>query len=316
MDPILNAQHHDALSHASLHARRGDVAVLKASGARVRDYLQGQLTQDMHLVSPEQAIYTAVLTPQGKPVGELIVAEGRDDELVLLTWKSRAEALVERLRRFSIGYTIRLGVVADMGVHSIQGAGAGEMLAAAGLPDPGTGHLRTALDDAGLLVLAMPEAAACGYWLVATHAQLDALALDADRAADESVLRSARILRGHPVFGVDWDESVHPLNANLDAYHGVSFDKGCYVGQEVTSRMNWRGGVKYRLYRLRLSALPQALPAAIHTSAAIGSVTSAMQDSDGSVHAIGRLPIRVVEQGAALHTQDGIDIELIEPCHA
>jgi len=316
MDSSLNAQQHDALAHDCLHGRRRDVAVLKASGDKVRDYLQGQLTQDMRLLSPNQAIYTTILTPQGKAVGDLIVAEGSDDELILLTWRSCAEALVERLRRFSIGFTIRLGIVGDMGVHSIQGAHAEALLAAAALPDPGAGLLHTARTDAGMLVLTMPEAADRGYWLVGTDSALDALDLAADKAVDESVLRSARIRRGHPVFGIDWDASVHPLNANLDAYHGVSFDKGCYVGQEVTSRMNWRGGIKYQLYRLRLDAWPDAVPAAIHTTAAIGTITSAMRDSDGSIYAIGRLPIQVVEQGAALHTEDGIDMALIEPCHA
>ncbi|HXH65329.1 MAG TPA: folate-binding protein, partial [Mariprofundaceae bacterium] len=240
MIPSLDSEQHDALIHASLHARRGDIAVLKASGDRVRDYLQGQLTQDMHLLSPEQAVYSAVLTPQGKAVGDLIVAEGADDELILLAWKSCAEALVERLRRFSIGYTLRLGIVAGMGVHSIQGIRAADLLTASGLPDPGPEPLHAAFGEPGALVLSMPEAASSGYWLVATHEALDRLNLDTAGAVDEAVIRCARIRRGYPVFGIDWDESVHPLNANLDEYHGVSFDKGCYVGQEVTSRMHWR----------------------------------------------------------------------------
>lgn len=312
----LSSEQHDALSHKFLHARREDIVALKASGDRVRDYLQGQLTQDLTLLSPEQAIYTMVLTPQGKAVGDLIVAQGSDDELILLTWRSRAQILVERLRRFSIGYTIRLGIVADMAVQSVQGARANEMLAAASLPDPGSASLNTALSDTGILVLALPEAATCGYWLVATHEKLDGLNLDADKAVDEAVIRCARIHRGHPVFGIDWDESIHPLNANLDEYHGVSFDKGCYVGQEVTSRMHWRGGIKYRLYRLRLSACPDNVPTPILTTAAIGSISSVMQDADGSVWGIGRLPISVAEEGNALYTESGIPIELIEPCHA
>jgi tRNA-modifying protein YgfZ len=312
----LNAKQHDALMHAFLHARREDIAVLKASGDKVRDYLQGQITQDMRLLAPARAVFAMVLTPQGKAVSDLILAEGADDELILLTWRHHAEGLVARLRQFSIGYALRLGIVADMAVHSIQGAHAADSLAAAALPDPGPEPMHSAFSEGGILVLTMPEAAHRGYWLVAPRALLDALPLDVEQAVDESVIRCARIRQGHPVFGIDWDESLHPLNANLHEYHGVSFDKGCYVGQEVTSRMHWRGGIKHHLYRLRLSALPQTLPAAIHTTVAIGSVTSAMQDSDGCVYGIGRLPISVAESGAALHTEDGIDIEMLEACHA
>lgn len=312
---MLNPEQHDALLHAAVHSRRGDIAVLKASGPRIRDYLQGQITQDIRQLTATRAIYATVLTPQGKAVSDLVIAQGDNDELILLAWRSHAESLVDRLRRFSIGHTIRIGIVGDMGVHSIQGAHAGEILASAGLPDPGTVPLHAAYSENGILVLAMPEAAPQGYWLVAQNPTLDALHPSAEQAVDESVIRCARLRQGHPVFGIDWDETVHPLNANLHEYNGVSFDKGCYVGQEVTSRMHWRGGIKHHLYRFMLSALPDTLPTAIHTTAAIGTVTSAMQDSDGSVYAIGRLPISVAESGTQLHTDSGIAIEIIGACH-
>jgi len=57
---------------------RDTLAVFKASGDRVQEYLQGQLTQDLRLLEDDNAIYSAVLTPQGKPVGDLYLMQGHD----------------------------------------------------------------------------------------------------------------------------------------------------------------------------------------------------------------------------------------------
>ena len=290
------------------------MVVLKASGPKLRDYLQGQVTQDMRRLDAAHAIYAMALTPQGKAIADMFIAEGDDEALILLTWRAHAEALVKRLRRFAIGYTLRIGIVADMAVHSVQGPASASLLQGAGLPDPGPRALAAAFGD-GVLVLAMPEAAERGYWLAAPGERLDALSLEPGLRVDEAVIRCARIRRGHPVFGVDWDASVHPLNANLSEYDGVSFDKGCFVGQEVTSRMHWRGGIKYRLYRLALSSVPAMLPAAIHTTAAVGTITSAMQDSDGAIYGIGRLPISIADADVPLQLEDGSPVRIIEPCH-
>lgn len=314
MFATLSTQPHDSLLHASVHGRRRDLAVLKASGEKLREYLQGQITQDIKGLDAAHALYAMALTPQGKAVADMVVAEGDDEALILLTWRSHAEELVARLRRFAIGQALRMGIVADMAVHSIQGADAPARLQAAGLPDPGEQPLAAAFDD-GVLVLAMPEAASRGYWLVADAARLDALALPPELSVDEAVIRGARIRQGHPVFGIDWDASVHPLNANLAEYGGVSFDKGCYVGQEVTSRMHWRGGIKYRLYRLRLGSAPASLPAPVLTTVAVGSVTSAVADSDGAVYGIARLPISVADSDAPLQLEDGSPVTILGPCH-
>jgi folate-binding protein YgfZ len=314
MLPTLAAQPHDSLLHACVHGRRQDLAVLKASGPKLRDYLQGQITQNMAQLDAAHAIYAMALTPQGKAVADLFLAEESEDTLILLTWRSHAEPLVARLRQFAIGYALRIGIVADMAVHSVQGAASPSLLQAAALPDPGPVPLATAFAD-GVLVLSMPEAAERGYWLVAQDARLDALSLDAGLQVDEAVIRCARTRQGHPVFGVDWDASIHPLNANLAEYHGVSFDKGCYVGQEVTSRMHWRGGIKYRLYRLALSSAPAVLPAAIHTTVAVGTISSAMQDSDGGIYGIGRLPISIADGDASLRLEDGSPVRILGPCH-
>jgi len=131
-------------------------------------------------------------------------------------------------------------------------------------------------------------------------------------AVDASVLEAVRILRGRPRFGTDWDERVYPLNAGLGERHGVSFEKGCYVGQEVTSRMHWRKGVKWGLYRVRPDKAPPSLPCSIHTTAPVGRLTSLVQLADGTCRGIAHLRIEAVASGADLQLEDGTPVRLVE----
>jgi len=292
---------------------RNDYTIIKASGPKVGDYLQGQLTQDLSLLTPSQGIYSAILTPQGKAVSDLYLFRGNNEELIIVAPKVQAETLVGRLRQFAIGYELRCGIVDSLHLVSVQGEGSATFLEANGLPVPDKKPLATAtVDGRECFVLRMTEAADDGFWIITDNPE----AVIGEQQVDEPVMIAARIIYGIPTFGVDWDASLHPLNANLIEMGGVSFDKGCYVGQEVTSRMHWRGGIKKRLYRVRLESMPDAIPSAISTSVPIGSITSAAVDTDGRCFGIALLPIEVADGDAMLIDSYGQSVTLIEVCHA
>lgn len=291
------------------------LSVLKASGPEIDTYLQGQITQDVNRLSETQGVYSAVLTPQGKPVSGLYLFKAEQQERILLVPHAAAEACVARLRRFSIGYQLRIGMVDSLQVLTVQGPETDRALAKAGLPQPGTQRLALAAADEELFVLRMPEAADDGVWIIAPQMRIAALAELLGNSIDGEALNGARIVQGSPRFGIDWDEKVHPLNANLAEMDGVSFDKGCYVGQEVTSRMHWRGGIRKRLYHVKMEHLPASLPAAVETTAAIGRISSAAA-SDDACFGIATLNIEAAESGQPLQLEDGTAITLLEPCHA
>jgi len=302
-----------ALQNSYLLTLRSGYAVLKASGPKVRDYLQGQLTQDISRLTQVRGIYAAVLTPQGKAVSDLYLFCGHNDELIIIAPKTHAEALIGRLRQFSVGYELRCGIVDTLHLLSIQGTGAAAFLEASGLPVPGVARLSfAAVDSRECFVLRMAEAADDGFWVVADNPD----ELLQDHKVDESVILAARIIKGIPMFGTDWDNAVHPLNANLVEMDGVSFDKGCYVGQEITSRMQWRRGIKKRLYRVSLEAVPEVIPSPIATTVPIGALTSAATDAEGGCFGIAHLPIETAESGAPLHDTSGRPVSIIEVCHA
>ncbi len=293
-------------------AWRRDWSVLKASGSGVREYLQGQITQDMGHLTRKRGIHACVLTPRGKAVSELYILEGKDDELILLAPSAYAVPAVARLRQFTLGYPLRIGVVDACGVLEIQGAQATEKLRQLGLPCTEREWLTTR--HAGdLHTLAMPEKPH-GFWLIGGTPELETIVRS--NMLDNGDIEATRILRGILRFGTDWDEKIYPMNANLIEFDGVSFDKGCYVGQEVTSRMHWRGGIKKRFYRVKLANAPDALPCPVLTTAKIGMLTSAAADAEGVCFGIAHLPIDVAESDVSLSLENGAEVNIIEVCHA
>ena len=291
---------------------RRDWCVLKASGTGIREYLQGQITRDMGKLIPDQGIHACILTPQGKAVSELYILEGNDDELVLLTPSGYAFPTVARLRQFALGYVLRIGVVDVWSVLEIQGAHAAEELQRAGLSVVEDRWLATS--HTGDIHIFTISAQSHGFWLIGETLGLDAIICS--DILDKNDTEALRVIHGIPRFGVDWNEKIHPMNANMIEFDGVSFDKGCYVGQEVTSRMHWRGGTKKRFYRVKLGRAPDELPCPVLAAAKIGVLTSAAMDAAGICFGIAHLPIEVAESDTTLSLEDGATMRIIEACHA
>ncbi len=304
--------------HGHIVAERSCWRVLKASGDGLRDFLQGQITQDITRLKPEQGIHACLLTPQGKALSEVYICQGKGDELVILTPAHVAVETVARLRRFSLGYQLRIGIVEELGVFSLQGTHTGEVLAQLGLPEPQDNWLACSRDAQGELVAMLMPREPRGFWLIGSK---QTIAEQTPGQLPEDQCEAMRIIRGLPRFGEEWDASLHPLNANLIEFDGVSFDKGCYVGQEVTSRMRWRGGIKKKLYRVQLPdtkhgiAAP-SLPCPVLSTQRIGEIRSLAFDADGQCFGIALLPIESVNEQTPLHLENGESMRVIEPCHA
>jgi folate-binding protein YgfZ len=290
-------------------AKRDAHAVIKASGENLLKYLQGQLAQDVSKLSETQAIYSVILTPQGKAVSDfyLLLTQKKNDwaEVMFLCPSAFALNLVERLRMFAMGYDLRIGKVSSWQVLSLQSGDVDHFLQANGLPVPAHEKLASVHSDTAS-VLRMAEPSKDGVWVIGTGLSLSC-------NADENEVERGRVLQGIPLLGVDWEIKLHPLNANLMERDGVSFDKGCYVGQEVTSRMHWRGGIKKKLYQVQISEYV-SLPCAVHTTAQVGEITSLAKQQEHQYIGIALLPIEVVEAGKSLKTEQGLGIQVLGIC--
>lgn len=193
-------------------ARLTNRAILSLSGLEARDFLQGLITNDVRTAKPGQPAYAALLTPQGKILFDFLIhSEGAEGDGLLLDLDAgRREALQKRLTMYRLRAKVEIAARDELCVVVRWGA---DVVG----NDPRDGRLGT------------------------RHLE------SADVAAGSDDYEAHRLALGIPEssdFGVD---RMFALDADLDELHGVAFDKGCYVGQELTARMKHRGTARKRL---------------------------------------------------------------------
>jgi folate-binding protein YgfZ len=209
-----------------------DRGVIKVVGDDARRFLSGLVTNDMAKVTPASPRFAALLTPQGKIIADFIVAEAPAEDgggFFLDCPRALAPALVEKLNF----YKLRAKVICEdlsevLGVMAVWN-GSGNSEYGLTFPDP-------RLPELGLRVLLPPHLAG------EAAADLDATLVDAD------TYEAHRIALGVPRGGLDFTYGdAFPHEADMDQLNGVDFDKGCYVGQEVISRVEHRASARSRV---------------------------------------------------------------------
>jgi tRNA-modifying protein YgfZ len=194
-----------------------DRGVIEVSGEDRATFLQGLVSNDVTQATPENAIWGALLTPQGKYLADFFIfAEA--DRLLLDCELAQVPALIQRLSRFRLRSKVTLRAAEEYRIYAAwDGTPAVNALCA---PDP-------RLPDAGWRLLSVDS-------LPTT-----ALTIDWDRH---------RLSLGLPDGTRDLEpEKTVLLEAGFDELHGISWTKGCYMGQELTARTKYRGLVKRRL---------------------------------------------------------------------
>jgi folate-binding protein YgfZ len=209
-----------------------DRGVISVSGEDATSFLQGLLTNDVERLAPSEARYAALLTPQGKILFDMIVvrAPGQEPAYLIDCTAAQAADLAKRLGFYKLRAKVAIAdMSADRAVAAFWGAEA---------PGVADGVLYTDPRDPRLgwrAILPRPIAAAVGL----------------EHAGEYEGLR---IAAGTPKGGLDFAYAdAFPHDANFDLLHGVDFDKGCYVGQEVVSRMKHRGTARKRVARVKLA---------------------------------------------------------------
>jgi folate-binding protein YgfZ len=209
-----------------------DRGVVKVAGADARVFLNGLLTIDVGKVTPEQARFGALLTPQGKIIIDFIIAEapaGDGGGFFLDCPRALAPSLVEKLNF----YKLRAKVICEdlsevLGVMAFwDGAGATEYG----------------------LIYADPRLPALGQRaMLPPHLAKDAAADLGAELFEAQAYEAHRIAQGVPRGGLDFIYGdAFPHETDMDQLAGVDFEKGCYVGQEVVSRMEHRGTARNRV---------------------------------------------------------------------
>lgn len=206
-------------------------AFVKISGADAADFLQRLVTQDVFGMKAGEARYAALLTPQGKVLFDFFILK-RAEDFILDTEATQARALAKRLSIYKLRADVAIEDVSD---HLAAAQFLGEGVEAPGRAVEGFAFVDPRLAALGIRMIAPPGAIA------------DAAAACGADEADEADYLQRRIALGVPEGPGDIrPEQTFPLDANMDALRGVDFQKGCFVGQEVTSRAKRRGEIRKR----------------------------------------------------------------------
>ena len=225
-------------------AERG---LLTVAGEDRRAFLQGLISNDIEKVAPSRAIYAALLTAQGKYLHDFFVAE-RDDTLILDGEAARLADLQRRLALYKLRAKVTLAP--EAGGLAVFAVFSGDVLAALGLP----GEAGAARPYAGGIAFVDPRLAALGARLIAPRdAGATALREAGFAAAEFAAYDRLRLSEGVPDGSRDLAiEKAILLEAGFDELNGVDWQKGCYIGQELTARTKYRGLVKKRLMPVRV----------------------------------------------------------------
>ncbi|MET3663738.1 folate-binding protein YgfZ [Caulobacter sp. 1776] len=251
-------------------------AVITVSGPDWRSFLQGLLTQDVETLAPGELRFAGLLTPQGKLLYDLFVAgtpEGMGDGALLDVAAEHRPAILARLIMYRLRAKAEL-LASDLPVFAVFG---GEVSGEGLYADP-----------------RLPALGARAY---------------GERAAtaDEEAYEAHRLALGVPG-PADWgSEATYPIEADFDLMAGIDFKKGCFVGQETTSRMKRRGTIKNRMLPIRFDGAPPAFG----TEVLAGTLRAGevLSGRDGRAMALLRLD-RI--EGAAL-TADGRPVAVEHP---
>jgi folate-binding protein YgfZ len=229
---------------AALLPERG---VIKVAGDDARHFLNGLVTNDTAKVAPGTASFAALLTPQGKIIVDFIVAEAAPEDgggFFLDCPRALVPALIEKLKFYRLRAKVTVEDLSDaLGVMAVW-----------------DGQDNNKADSDYGLSYADPRLAALGFRVILPPPLAGEAAADLGAALTEPEAYDAhRIALGVPRGGSDFSYGdTFPHEADMDQLGGVDFDKGCYIGQEVVSRIEHRATARSRVVPIAFEFAPVA----------------------------------------------------------
>jgi glycine cleavage system T protein len=232
-------------------------SLLRLTGPDRVSFLQGMVSNDVKGLAPGEGIYAAFLDIQGKILADARVLCAEGFFLVDL-WESRREKILAHLSHYLVADDVEIAdLTGEQGVLSLQGPKTSplmtELLPGGQIPLGALSHRVSQVGGAEVRVIRSPHTGEEGYDLLVETKDLLPVASRIEELGKKfsiewigtKALEILRIESGIPRYGIDMDESTLLLETGLE--QAVSFDKGCYLGQEVVERIRSRGHVNRRL---------------------------------------------------------------------
>ena len=267
-----------------------DRAVVALDGVDARDFLQDLITNDVGASREGPALYAALLTPQGKILFDFFLLTQHECGFLIDCAGVRAGDLVKRLTMYRLRSKVAISSRSDLAVAAFWGEGA----EATTLRD-GFAFRDPRLDAMGVRAIGPREAL-----------------VSAMRATDTCDYQAHRLALGVPDSPDLPPDTVFALDAGLEELNGVSFKKGCYIGQEVTSRMKHRASARRRFLIAKIEGEAPAAGTPIEAQErALGEWASARAGRGLALLRVDRLA--EAEAAHAPITSQGRSVQLTKP---
>lgn len=275
--------------------------LIRFSGEEAESFLHNQLSCDVSgAVTLGRCTYGAYCTAKGRALASFLLWRSESGFFMQLPSPLR-ESIKVRLSRFILRSKVKADdASADWTVFGIAGDDAATLVRRTIGQAPAEVH--DVVHAAGATVIRLPGDR---YEIVTEHHQatqiLEALAAHADKA-DPGRWEWLDIRSGIPVILATTQEQFVPQMVNLDLIGGVSFEKGCYPGQEIVARMHFRGTLKQRMYLANIAGTAHPQPADKLYSAdfgeqACGMIVNSAPSPEGGYDVLAVIQITAIERG-------------------
>lgn len=228
------------------------LGVIEVSGADNTSFLQGQLTNDLSQLSTTQARLAAFCSAKGRVQASFIAVRRENGDILLVCSQDLLAATVKRMSMFVMRAKAKLrDATADYALYGVIGQNAD-----LGDADLGAAWQACAIDGASVVQLYPAQGLARQMWLAPTAAPAPpgpAMSMDD--------WQSSEVLSGVGTVTAPVADALVPQMLNYESVGGVSFKKGCYPGQEVVARSQFRGTLKRRAYIVVLQQSASGMPA-------------------------------------------------------
>ncbi len=301
--PQAASLHHDYdVSQIVGLTRLEQLGVIRAQGADAASFLHGQLTQDFALLGRHEARLAGYCSPKGRMLASFIGWKAGDDEILLVCSRDLLAATLKRLSMFVMRAKLKLSDASSE--FALLGA------VGASVPVPLAAANWSRLDDEAGSWIRLPASAGVARALLCATADRQPDAALAPELWQWLEVRSGVALLSAPV-----REEFVPQMLNYESVGGVNFKKGCYPGQEVVARSQYRGALKRRAQIFHAEAEPKVGQEVFHAADAeqpCGVVAAAAPHPVQGWDAIVSLQTSALDgQALTLGAADGAPLQLL-----
>lgn len=207
-------------------------------GKDAKSFLQGQLTQDINAITPNACHYGAYCNHKGRMYANALLVNDHDDMLIRLH-AEQAESVIKRLRMFVLraDVTVDVSEYLHIGMNAAMADSFCQSLSVS-VPEP---FQTVSKDD--VILCALPN----GYYEAFLTAESSHLPFFTDEQQNDDAIEALRISGANFHIIPETNEVLLPQQTPLEEWGGISYTKGCYVGQEIIARNKYRGKVRKKL---------------------------------------------------------------------